>query len=84
VNPKQVDVFASQPLETRFDRIHHTLATVSSTVRIVWAHVCAVFCCDDQAVSFRRGGGEFSQMSFAFSSGIIIRGIDEVAARFAK
>ena len=82
VQPVQIDVVGSQPLQAGFHRPHHALAVVAGGVGVVAGSGVGVLGRQDDAVPVVRH--ELAQKLFAGAVRVVVGGVDEVAARLEE
>ena len=83
--PQEVDVIGSQPPQRVLHRVHHALATATTTVWVPWPHVSTKLSGNHHAItgaSPRSGAEIVANHLFAVSLGVDIGGVYEVSAKF--
>ena len=82
MDPVQVDVVGSQPLETRFHCMHHTFSVVAGRVWICTRLRIGVFGSDYHTLTVIFH--ELAEKRFAGAVSVKVGGVDEISAGLAE
>jgi len=78
VEPEDIHVVGLQAFEGAFERLDHILAVVAGGVGVAVLPVLGVFGGEDEGVAFV--GDEFAEEGFGLAFGVVVGGVEEVAA----